>query len=224
MPRERPVAIVLGGTQAHVALVEQLKARGYRVLLADYLESPPAAYVADEHVRVSTLAMDDVVALAHATKAKLVIATCVDRANVTAAYVAERLGLPSPYSHATAARIANKLAMKQHLVERGIPTAPFAAIRSADEAAQIPLPFPVVVKPIDTGGSKGVRKAMNRDALQAAVEDAFKVTHADAVIVEAFLYGDEVGVDCFRDLTEVERIVGKVGREVMMEAPSDAPK
>ena len=180
-----------------MALVEQLKARGYRVLLADYLASPPAARVADEHVRVSTLAMDDVVALAQATKARLVIATCVDRANVTAAYVAERLGLPSPYSHATAARIANKLAMKQRLVERGIPTAPFAAVRSADEAAQLPLSFPVVVKPIDTGGSKGVRKATNRDALHVAVEDAFKVTHADTVIVEAFLDGDEVGADCF---------------------------
>ena len=70
------------------------------MLLVDHLEFPPAARVADEHVRISTLAPDDVAALVRERDAKLVIAAGVDRANVTAVYVAERLGLPSPYSHA----------------------------------------------------------------------------------------------------------------------------
>jgi len=193
---EKPLAIVLGGTHPHVALIERLKARGYRILLADYLESPPAAAAADEHARVSTLAMDDVLALARARKAALVIATCVDRANLTAAYVAERLGLPAPYGFATARRIADKLEMKRRLQSLGVPTAEFAVLGDAGAARRCPLPFPVVVKPIDTGGSKGVRKATDPEQLLLAAEQAFEATRSAEVLVERFLEGVEVSADC----------------------------
>jgi biotin carboxylase len=197
VPPQNPLAIVLGGTQAHVELIRQLKSRGYRVLLVDYLDAPPAASVADEHSRVSTLAMDEVAALARQRNAALVIATCVDRANVTAAYVAERLALPAPYGHDTAALIANKLTMKQRLVSAGIPTAPFVALQRGAGVGALPFPFPVVVKPTDTGGSKGVRKASNVEELVRAMQEAFAATCAPEVLVERFLEGIEVGADCF---------------------------
>lgn len=81
----RPIAVVLGGTAAHIALIESLRRRGYHVLLADYLDTPPAAGAADEHVRISTLDTEAVTRLARTRGATLVIATSVDRANVAAA-------------------------------------------------------------------------------------------------------------------------------------------
>ena len=196
MSQAKPVAIVLAGTNPHIPLIENLKARGYHVLLVDYLASPPAARVADEHSRLSTLAMDDVLALARERRAELVIAACVDRANVTAAYVAERLGLPAPYGHATAALVADKLRMKQELVRLGIPTAAFGVLGSPAQAAQLAMGFPVVAKPIDTGGSKGVRKASDAAELQLAVDEAFKASRAPQILVEEFLAGEEVSADC----------------------------
>jgi biotin carboxylase len=196
MQAGKPLAIVLGGTHPHADLIENLRRRGYRVLLVDYLESPPAARVADEHSRVSTLAMDDVLALARERKAELVIAACVDRANVTAAYVSERLGLPAPYGHATAALVADKLRMKQELVRLGIPTAAHQVLDSPAQAARLAMGFPVVAKPTDTGGSKGVRKASDAAELQLAVDEAFKASRASQILVEEFLDGEEVGADC----------------------------
>jgi len=192
----KPLAIVLAGTNPHIPLIENLKARGYYVLLVDYLESPPARKVADEHSRVSTLAMDDVLSLARERKAALVIAACVDRANVTAAYVAEQLGLPAPYGFATAELVANKLRMKERLVSVGVPTAAFKVLRSPAEAERLAMDFPVVAKPIDTGGSKGVRKASSAEELKLAVEEAFKVTRSAEILVEEFLEGVEVAADC----------------------------
>ena len=196
MQADKPLAIVLAGTHPHIPLIENLKARGYYVLLVDYLESPPAKSFADEHSRVSTLAMDEVLSLARDRKAALVIAACVDRANVTAAYVAERLGLPAPYGVALAELVANKLRMKKELVRLGIPTAAFRVLKSPAEAAQLAMDFPLVAKPIDTGGSKGVRKAANAEELKLAVEEAFKVTRSAQILVEEFLHGEEVSADC----------------------------
>jgi biotin carboxylase len=196
MEADRSLAIVLGGTHPHVALIENLKARNYRVLLADYLESPPAARFADEHLRVSTLSQDAILSLARERNASLVIATCVDRANVTAAYVAGKLRLPAPYDFATAELIANKLRMKNQLVEIGIPTARFCAIKDESEIAQITIPFPVVTKPTDMGGSKGVRKATTMPELRVAAEQAFEITRTGEILIEEFLPGVEVSADC----------------------------
>jgi len=197
MTTPRPVAIVLGGTHPHLRLVENLKTRGYYVVLADYLESPPAKRVADEHERASTLDREAVLALARARGASLVIAACVDRANVTAAYVSERLGLHTPCSFAIADRIANKATMKQELVARGIPTADFRVMRSVAEADRLDLAFPVVIKPVDCGGSKGVRKAANGRELRRAAEEAFRISRCDVILAERFCEGVEVGADCF---------------------------
>jgi len=197
MSEARPLAIVLGGTNPHVALIENLKGRGYHVVLADYLEAPPAMHVADEHVRVSTLDRQGVLALARARQASLVIAACVDKANVTAAYVAEVLGLPTPCRHATAEQIANKVTMKEGLARLGVATPEFRFARNPTEAEALPVGFPVVVKPVDCGGSKGVRKAVDRRELRLAAEEAFKVTRAQEILVEDFCEGVEVSADCF---------------------------
>jgi biotin carboxylase len=190
------VAIVLAGTNPHIPLIENLQRRGYYVLLVDYLEAPPAKRVADEHSRVSTLDAEAVLALARERGASLVISACVDRANVTAAFVAEQLGLPAPYCFATAELVANKLRMKRRLVELGIPTARFDVLASPAEAERLTIDFPVVAKPIDTGGSKGVRKATGVAELRAAVEEAFKVTRSAQILVEEFCAGVEVSADC----------------------------
>jgi biotin carboxylase len=196
MSTGKPLAIVLAGTQPHIPLIENLEARGYYVLLVDYLESPPAKRVADEHSRVSTLDMDAVLALARERRAALVIAACVDRANVTAAYVAETLGLPAPYGFTTAALVADKLKMKQRLASLGVPTAAFEVVRGVADVDRLSMPFPVVAKPIDTGGSKGVRKAADVEQLRQAVAQAFRITRAAELLVEEFLEGVEVSADC----------------------------
>lgn len=197
MSEAGPLAIVLGGTNPHIALIENLRGRGYHVVLADYLEAPPASRVADEHVRLSTLDRQGVLALARARQASLVIAACVDQANVTAAYVAEVLGLPTPCRHATTEQIANKLTMKQGLARLGVATPGFHFARNPMEAEALPVRFPVVVKPVDCGGSKGVRKAVDRRQLRLAAEEAFKVTRAQEILVEDFCEGVEVSADCF---------------------------
>lgn len=188
----KPVAIVLGGTVPHKFLIENLRKRGYQTLLIDYYDNPPAASVADRHIKKSTLDQDAVLQIVKQEKASLVISGCVDQANVTACYVAEKLGLPAPYSYETALRVTDKALMKAGMVNAGVPTATHEVV-TADQINSYHCDvFPKVVKPCDCNGSKGVRKVGDQQELLEALKTACKLSRTGKAIVESFNSGVEV--------------------------------
>ncbi len=195
--KEKTIAIVLGGTNAHIALINNLKIRGYSVILIDYLENPPAKIFADEHLRESTLDREKVLELATNIKASLVISTSIDQANNIACYVAEKLSLPRPYSYETALNVTDKLLMKKIMIENGIPTSKFISIEDFSEFDDSILMFPLVVKPSDSTGSKGVRKANSNTEVKCFFDKALKISRNEKVIIEEYVNGKEIQIDCF---------------------------
>jgi biotin carboxylase len=193
---KKPVAIVLGGTNPHIALIENLKGRGYYTVLLDYLENPPAKIYSDEHIRESTLDMDKVCAIAKKLNASLVISTCIDQANATACYVAEKLGLPKPYNYETAINVTDKGIMKKLMLENNIPTSRHISLNNFADFDPYQWNFPLVVKPSDSTGSKGVRKAYTVNELSDYFELACNVSRNKKVIIEEYIEGMEVQIDC----------------------------
>ncbi len=193
---KKPVAIVLGGTNPHIALVQSLKIRGYHTVLIDYFENPPAKRLADEHIRESTLDMDKVLEIATYYKASLVISTCLDQANVTACFVSEKLGLPVPYSYETALDVTNKILMKTKMLENGIPTAKCIFTKNF-LIPSIPLKYPLVIKPADSNGSKGVKKITQKSELEKCLIDAMNISRTRSAIIEEFCEGIDVDVVCY---------------------------
>lgn len=194
---DKTLAVVLGGTFPHIELVNNLKGRGYYVLLIDYFKNPPAKTVADEHIQESTLDRDKVLEIAQRRNANLVISTCIDQANVTACYVAEKLELPTPYSYETAIQVSNKVLMKEKMLSSGIPTSRYFHIQKIDDLQNHDLDYPVIVKPVDSNSSKGVSIAENAQELLPLTETALKLSRNGGAIVEEFVKGQEIGIDCF---------------------------
>ena len=195
--KKRMIAIVLGGTNPHIALINNLKKRGYYTVLVDYYENPPAKCVADEHIRESTLDYEKVLHIARQMDAALVISACIDQANVTACYVAEKLGLPKPYSYATALNVTDKGVMKKMMLEGGVPTSTYIVVDQVDDSHISSLTFPLVVKPSDCTGSKGVRKAESYQELRKYLANALEVSRSSTAIVEEFKAGMEIQADFF---------------------------
>jgi len=193
----KQVAIILGGTFPHIELINKLKNRGYYTILIDFLVNPPAKKYADEHIIESTLDKELVLQIAKNRNANLIISSCVDQANVTACYVAEKLNLPLPYSYDTANLISNKVSMKKRMVEGGIPTSNYVEIDTISKLGNINLTFPLIVKPSDSNSSKGVRKAINTIELYEFAEHAFATSRNNKIIVEEYIEGKEIGVDCY---------------------------
>lgn len=194
---EKPVAIVLGGTSPHIELIHQLKDRGYFVVLVDYLSNPPAKLHADIHEQESTLDQAAVLSVAKKYNAKLVISACVDQANITACYVAEKMNLPHPYSYELACNITNKGYMKRRMVENNIPTTRFFFLDNGEDLSSFDLTFPVMVKPADCCAASGVKKANNKSELDKYLTEAKKISRTGRSIVEEFFEGVEVSVYAF---------------------------
>jgi biotin carboxylase len=194
----RQVAVVLGGTSAHGVLIEKLKVRGYRTVLVDYLENPPAKNLADVHLRESTLEVDTVTRIARDANASIVIATSVDQANVVACEASERLGLPHPYSGKTGHIIANKKLSKRKMVEQGLPTARHISLRNVadlnDALIREKLNYPLIVKPADSNGSKGVVRCDTLPDLEVGLRRAIEISRTNEAIIEDFIDGVEFNI------------------------------
>ena len=176
-------AIVLGGTSPHIELIKQLQGRGYYVILVDYLDNPPAKKYADLHLQESTMDEDVVLDIAKKYEVSLVISACVDQANITACYVAEKLGLTKPYSYETAKNITNKGYMKKVMVENNVPTTKYVYLEKDDEINELQLKYPMIVKPADSCAASGVKKAENREELEQYLKNAKEVSRTGRTVV-----------------------------------------
>lgn len=190
-------AMILGGTDDHIALIENLKKRGYYTILVDYHENPPAKKAADLHIQESTLEEDIVLKVATDNKVDLVISACIDQALLTACYVAEKLRLPAPFSYETALNVTNKGYMKKRMIESGIPTSKYYFVDSSTDIASLELDYPIMVKPADSNGSYGVKKAHNEEELECYLIEALRISRSSTAIAEEFNTGIEVSIDCF---------------------------
>ncbi|MCQ2194732.1 MAG: ATP-grasp domain-containing protein [Paludibacteraceae bacterium] len=189
-------AIVLGGTSPHVLLINYLHELDYEVILVDYLDNSPGIKVADKHIQASTLDKEAVCRIAKEEKVELVISTCIDQANSTCCYVAEKLGLPLPYSYQTSLDVTDKGRMKVIFKDGGIPTSDFYTIHSEEEIEDNRFAFPLVVKPVDCNSSKGVRKVDTVEELHKYAVEALSMSRTKSAIIEGFVEGFEIQVDC----------------------------
>lgn len=208
------VAIVLGGTFPHIELIKNLKRRGFYTILVDYFENPLAKKSADEHLQESTLDKEKVLEIARNRGAELVISTCIDRANVTACYVAEKLGLPHPYDFETAVSATDKVLMKKRMLEYNIPTSGYFRIEHESEINGHKLEFPLIVKPTDSNSSRGVKKVFNNDELYTFAKEALAISRNNSALVEVFKEGKEIGIDCFIKDGEATVLMVKERRKI----------
>ena len=121
-----------------------------------------------------------------------IVTAATDKPLVMMARIAEKYGFPF-YSVETAQWSTDKFLMKQRFIEGGIPCARGRLIHSADEAND--LYCPIIVKPRDNSGSRGVKLCRSMEELQTSMSEALEVSHLDTVLVEEYIEGPEYSIE-----------------------------
>lgn len=190
---EKRTILLLGGSRQQVVAIETAKRLGYRTVLCDYLPDNPGQYHADVFYQESTTDPELMLQIARKEGAEGVLAYASDPAALTQAYVAEHLGLPTnPYE--SVQKLSVKHLFRRHLHDAGLPcpkATSLPADASAEEAiaASAGMRLPVVLKPTDSSGSKGVTVLEARDetAFAAALAHAAEFSRNRILVLEEYI-------------------------------------
>lgn len=191
--------LIVGAGLLQVPAVHEARALGLRVAMTDRDASAVAFPLADETYALDTKDVDGHVRLARRLRDRGdLVAVFTEGADVevTVAEAARAAGLPGV--DPAAARICNdKAAFRRRCVEAGLPGPRFAEVRDLDEArsAVRRIGLPVIVKPLDSSGSRGTAQVVQAEALADALADALRFSSGGVALIEQLLVGAEQSVE-----------------------------
>ena len=191
---------MLGGSIYQTYAIKEAVKQGHYVITCDYLPGNPGHKFAHEYHNVSTTDKEAVLALAKELKVDGIVAYASDPAAPTAAYVCEKLGLPtSPYKSVEI--LSKKHLFRKYLSDNGFNVPKASSYLTFEEAEKDLKNFklPVMVKPVDSSGSKGVNKLTDPSQLKAFFDDALSYSRDKIVLIEEFIVknGPQISGDAF---------------------------
>lgn len=189
--------MLLGGLRYLLPIIEAAHRMGHYVITVDYLPDNIAHKYSDEYHNISILDKVAVLKLAQELQIDGIMSFAVDPGVVTAAYVAEKMGLPFQGPYNSVKILQDKALFRKFLTDNGF-NVPKAKGYNCIETALSDIEYfnwPVIVKPVDSAGSKGVTKVDNPDNLEKAIRFALSESHCGNFIIEDFLEKDGCSSD-----------------------------
>jgi biotin carboxylase len=180
--------LLLGGSTQQVVAIETAKRLGYDTVLCDYLTDNPGQYQADKFYLISTTDKEAILKVAIQEKIDGILAYASDPAAPTAAYVAEKLGLQtSPYG--SVETLCNKDRFREFLRANGFNAPQSGGYENPlDVKADIgKYTLPIIIKPVDSSGSKGATVLHDLNGLDTALKFAFSFSRSHRIIMEEFI-------------------------------------
>ena len=222
---EKPPVLVIGAGEFQVPLIRKCHDLGFCVHAAAWRDGAVGARFADHFFPVSITEKEKLLALCEQVKPRAVLSVASDLAEITANYLQHAMGLPGNPAE-TSYLASDKAKMREAWEKAGLPVPGFREIRLDDTAAnpeessetgkisgegpdqqklhileKIPkdLKFPVIIKPADRSGSRGICRIddpEDRNALVAAVRAAIGHSFSGRAIVEEYFSGPEYSCEC----------------------------
>lgn len=181
--------MLLGGIRYLLPVIKAAHEQGYYVITADYLPDNIAHKYSDEYVNVSIIDKEAVLKVAQEKQIDGIMSFGVDPGVVAASYVQNQMGLPSFGPFESVEILQNKDKFRAFLQKHGF-NVPLAKGFDSIEAAMEEIywfPWPIIVKPTDAAGSKGVTRVDKPENLKPALEYAMNHSISGHIIVEEFI-------------------------------------
>ena len=189
--------MLLGGIRYLLPIIKAAHEQGYYVITADYIPDNIAHKYSDEYVNVSIIDKEAVLKVAQEKQIDGIMSFGVDPGVVSASYVQNKMGLPSFGPFESVEILQNKDKFRAFLANNGF-NVPQAKGFDSIEAAMNEMywyPWPVIVKPTDAAGSKGVTRVDRPEDLKTALEYAMEHSISGHIIIEEFIEKDGCSSD-----------------------------
>lgn len=181
--------MVLGGSRYALPVIKAAHDLGIYVITCDYLPDNIAHKYSDEYCNVSIIDKEKTFEAAKKLNIDGIMSFACDPGVITAAYVAEQMGLPNVGPYESVCILQNKSKFRKFLTQNGFTVPTAKGYKNIDDALKDVGMFhwPVIVKPTDSAGSKGVTRVDDPKDLEKSIHYALSYSHSDEFIIEDFI-------------------------------------
>ncbi len=191
--------LIAGGSHSELPLIQAAQKLGYFVLSSGNNPADQGHQYSNETILSDYSDQEAMLKLAQDNKVDAICPGCNDFSMISSAYVAENLHLAGYDSYQTTLLLHHKNLFREFALKAGYPV-PQAYSFCREEftlESVSALAFPMIVKPVDLTGGKGVQRVDNQQELAAAVQNAFSISRAKHVVIERFIEGSLHSYSCF---------------------------
>lgn len=186
---------IIGASYLQAPLIEKAKSMGLETHVFAWEAGDRGEKIADYFYPISIREKDEILEKCREIGISGICSVASDLAAITVNYVAEKLGLVGNSMECTY-RSTNKHAMRECFFANGDPSPASCVVTSPEEAASMEFHYPIIVKPIDRSGSRGITKLVNCEGLREAVQTAIQQSFEKKALIEEFAEGSEYSVEC----------------------------
>lgn len=202
---------IIGASYLQMPIVKKAKEMGLETICFAWEDGAVCKDIADQFYPISIIDKEAIMQKCQEIGIDGITTIASDTAVVTVNYVASRMGLisnPVEYSETT----TNKYLMRQCFMENEVPSPKFALVDQRNQYNIKGFKFPLIVKPTDRSGSRGVEKVLDPVQLEEAILRAQKESFEHKAIVEEFVTGREISVESisYKGCHHVLQITDKV--------------
>lgn len=192
-------ALIMAGTHNDLGLIASIKKMGYYTICIGNIEGLPGQGQCDEYVPIDYSNANDVLEFAKEKEITNVIPTCNDTAVITACYVDNNLGINNLDNYDTIRILHNKDLFKKYISKFDIFSAKSDYFNKETEAKSFikNIQYPIIIKPVDSSGGKGINKCNSYLDGEKAIEYAFQNSKCKRIIIEEFIDGTQHGFSTF---------------------------
>lgn len=181
--------MVLGGSRYALPVIKAAHDLGIYVITCDYLPDNIAHKYSDEYCNISIIDKEKTLEAAKKLHIDGILSFACDPGVITAAYVAEQMGLPNVGPYESVCILQNKSRFREFLTQNGFTVPTAKGYKNMEDALKdVPMfHWPIIVKPTDSAGSKGVTRVDDPKDLEKSIRYALSYSHSDEFIIEDFI-------------------------------------
>ncbi len=191
--------LILNGSHSEIPLINAGKNLGFHVITTGNNPQLIGHHYSDEYHFANYSNKEEILLLAKSLDIAHICSCANDFGVITAAYVAERMVLAGHDSFKTTLLLHQKDSFKKLSIQHNIPT-PYAESYDDEKQALQSVEkyiFPIIIKPIDLTGGKGVKKVDDKASFISAVKNAFKQSIEKRIVIEDFFSGTQHSLSSF---------------------------
>lgn len=187
--------LILGGSNSQLNSVLRTKGKGHTVIVADYFEDAPGKEFSDYSELASTFDAEGCLAVARKYQIDGILTVGTDQPVLTCAKVAHELELPFFLDVETAIAVTHKKVMKRIFNESNIPNVEYKILSEDFTEDELEgLRFPLVIKPLDSQGQRGVYKVCSLQEIQQLLPSVLSYSREKEILAEEYYDSEEITV------------------------------